>query len=168
VQLCVTRILLQADAYGQIYTSNMSRATSQTSTVSAITTNGLARSLSLKTNTKPALSNPLQPSDIKLFVTNLRLLDLHGRPDWPEITVQTFSAKNADQRQRIQAVEWTLFRLFELWDPVETSQVRKSHVACSERDSTDAWCRSSSPSFRPSNRFNRATCASPYTARWTR
>ncbi|KAF2437745.1 hypothetical protein P171DRAFT_477696 [Karstenula rhodostoma CBS 690.94] len=100
----------------------MSRTTSQTSTVSGITTNGVARSLSLKTNTKPALSNPLQPSDIKLFVTNLRLLDLDGRSDWPDITVQTFSAKNADQRQRIQAVEWALFRLFEIWDPSETSQ----------------------------------------------
>jgi hypothetical protein len=106
----------------------MSRATSQTSAVSAITTNGVARSLSLKTNTKPAPSNSLQPSDIKLFVTNLRLLDLDRRPDWPDITVQTFSAKNADQRQRIQAVEWTLFRLFEIWDPVETSQVRLSQV----------------------------------------
>jgi hypothetical protein len=58
----------------------------------------------------------------------LRLLDLDRRPDWPDITVQTFSAKNADQRQRIQAVEWTLFRLFEIWDPVETSQVRLSQV----------------------------------------
>ncbi|KAK7183017.1 hypothetical protein DPSP01_006034 [Paraphaeosphaeria sporulosa] len=100
----------------------MSRAASQTSTVPGATANGVARSLSLKTNTKPALSNPLQPSDIKLFVTNLRLLDLDGRPDWPDITVQTFSAKNADQRQRIHAVEWALFRLFEIWDPSETSQ----------------------------------------------
>lgn len=101
----------------------MSRTTSQTSTLPGTATNGVARSLSLKTNIKPALSNPLQSSDIKLFVTNLRLLDLDRQSDWPGITVQTFSAKNADQRQRIQAVEWALFRLFELWDPVETSQV---------------------------------------------
>ncbi|KAF9734559.1 hypothetical protein PMIN04_006746 [Paraphaeosphaeria minitans] len=100
----------------------MSRATSQTSTVPGTTTNGVARSLSLKTNTKPALSNPLQSSDIKLLVTNLRLLDLDGRPDWPDITVQTFSAKNADQRQRIHAVEWVLFHLFEIWDPSEAAQ----------------------------------------------
>jgi len=97
----------------------MSRTISQASTA-----NGVARSLSVKTNTKPALGNPLAPSDIKLFVTNLRLLDLDQRKDWPNITVQTFSAKNADQKQRIGAVEWSLFRLFELWDPVETSQVR--------------------------------------------
>ncbi|KAJ4360185.1 uncharacterized protein N0V89_000745 [Didymosphaeria variabile] len=100
----------------------MSRTTSQTSTVSGTTTNGPARSLSLKTNIKPALSNLLQSSDIKLFVTNLRLLDLDRRSDWPKITVQTFSTKKADQRQRIHAVEWALFRLFEIWDPVETSQ----------------------------------------------
>lgn len=123
MQLCVTRILFQAGAYGLLYPPDMSRATSQTSTVAGTTTSGVARSLSLKTNTKPALSNPLQSSDIKLFVTNLRLLDLDARPDWPDITVQTFSAKNADQRQRIQAVEWALFRLFEIWDPSGTSQV---------------------------------------------
>ncbi|KAL1598627.1 hypothetical protein SLS60_007767 [Paraconiothyrium brasiliense] len=100
----------------------MSRATSQTSTVSGSTTHAPARSLSLKTNIKPATSNVLQSSDIKLFVANLRLLDLDRRSDWPRITVQTFSTKNADQRQRIHSVEWALFRLFEIWDPVETSQ----------------------------------------------
>ncbi|KAF1980210.1 hypothetical protein BU23DRAFT_522201 [Bimuria novae-zelandiae CBS 107.79] len=100
----------------------MSRTTSQTSTASGPAANGVARSLPLKTNNRPALSNPLQTSDIKLFVTNLRLLDLDRRQDWPNITVQTFSAKNADQKQRIGAVEWSLFRLFEMWDPVETSQ----------------------------------------------
>ncbi|KAJ4291888.1 hypothetical protein N0V90_009785 [Kalmusia sp. IMI 367209] len=100
----------------------MSRTTSQTSTASGNPANGLTRSLSIKTNTKSSMNNPLPPSDIKLFVTNLRLIDLDRRPDWPGITVQTFSAKNADQKQRIGAVEWSLFRLFEIWDPVETSQ----------------------------------------------
>lgn len=101
----------------------MSRTTSQTSTAPANTLNAVSRSLSLKTNTRPALSNAPQTSDIKLFVTNLRLLDLDQKADWPNITLQTFSAKNADQKQRIGAVEWSLFRLFEMWDPVETSQV---------------------------------------------
>ncbi|KAF2684334.1 hypothetical protein K458DRAFT_302494 [Lentithecium fluviatile CBS 122367] len=100
----------------------MSRPTSQTSSVVGTTTNGPSRSLSLKTNTKTTFNNPLPPSDVKLFVTNLRLLDLDLRPDWPNITVQAFSSKNADQKQRMGAVEWGLFRLFELWDPVETSQ----------------------------------------------
>ena len=99
----------------------MSRTTtSQTQTAAPSATGGVARSLSLKTNT----AKLLQTSDVKLFVTNLRLLDLDQRDDWPHVTVQTFSAKNADQKQRIGAVEWALFRLFEIWDPQETSQVR--------------------------------------------
>ena len=101
----------------------MSRSTSQSS-ATGTTTNGLSRSLSLKTNTKSTLStNPIPPSDIKLFVTNLRLLDLDLRGDWPNIAVQTFSSRNADQKQRIGGVEWALFRLFEIWDPEEASQV---------------------------------------------
>lgn len=102
----------------------MSRLMSQTS--STATTNGLARSLSVKTNAKTTTMNQVprsSASDVKLFVTNLRLLDFDLRPDWPNITVQTFSSKNADQKQRMGAVEWSLFRLFETWDPVETSQV---------------------------------------------
>lgn len=55
-------------------------------------------------------------------MTNLRLLDLDRSHDWPGITVQTFSAKNADQKQRIGATEWALFRLFELWDSDDTAQ----------------------------------------------
>ncbi|KAF2636842.1 hypothetical protein P280DRAFT_472728 [Massarina eburnea CBS 473.64] len=100
----------------------MSHPTSQTSTITAPAASIVTRSLSVKTTSKPARSNPLPPSDIKLFVTNLRLLDLDRRTDWPAITVQTFSARNADQKQRIGAAEWALFRLFELWDPAETSQ----------------------------------------------
>ena len=101
----------------------MSRSTSQSSTATTNTGNGLSRSLSVKTHAKAQPLNPLPASDIKLFVTNLRLLDLDLRGDWPDITVQTFSAKNADQRQRIGGTEWALFRLFEIWDPSETAQV---------------------------------------------
>jgi hypothetical protein len=101
----------------------MSRSTSQSSTATTTTNNGIARSLSVKTTTKAQSLNPLPTSDTRIFVTNLRLLDLDLKTDWPGITVQTFSAKNADQRQRISGTEWALFRLFELWDPNETSQV---------------------------------------------
>ncbi|KAF2824363.1 hypothetical protein CC86DRAFT_354346 [Ophiobolus disseminans] len=99
----------------------MSRSTSQASTA---TTNvsGHGRTLSMKTTTKAQSLNPIPTPDIKLFVTNLRLLDFDLRNDWPAITVQTFSAKNADQRQRISGTEWALFRLFEIWDPNETAQ----------------------------------------------
>lgn len=100
---------------------------------------GHARSLSVKTNiaskyqqqqqqqpqpqqqTQP---NPILTSHVRLFVTNLRLLDLDLRRDWPNISTQTFSARNADQKQRIGGTEWALFRLFEIWDPTETAQVR--------------------------------------------
>ncbi|KAJ4337485.1 hypothetical protein N0V87_004631 [Didymella glomerata] len=65
--------------------------------------------------------NPLPASDVRRFVTNLRLLDLDLRDDWPDITAQTFHARNADQKQRIGGTEWALFRLFEIWDPTETA-----------------------------------------------
>ena len=101
----------------------MSRSTSASS-ATGTATNGLSRNLSVKATAKQTHSaNPLPPSDVKLFVTNLRLIDLDLRPDWPGITVQTFSSRNADQKQRISGVEWALFRLFEIWDPEETSQV---------------------------------------------
>ncbi|KAF9694233.1 hypothetical protein EKO04_007872 [Ascochyta lentis] len=79
--------------------------------------------LSVKTNTatKPP-ANPIPASHVRLFVTNLRWLDLDLRLDWPNITTQTFSAKNADQKQRIACTEWALFRLFDMWDPSETAQ----------------------------------------------
>jgi hypothetical protein len=99
----------------------MSRPTSQTSTSTApAISSHVARSLSVKANSKPQ-SPP--GADVRLFVTNLRLLDLDRRDDWPRITTQTFSGKNADQRQRIGGTEWALFRLFDIWDPSETAQV---------------------------------------------
>jgi hypothetical protein len=106
-------------------TASMSRTTSASSTTTTTTTtSGHARTMSVKTNTaKPQQLNPMPASDVRLFVTNLRLLDFDLRDDWPDVTVQTFSGKNADQRQRIAATEWALFRLFEIWDPNETAQV---------------------------------------------
>ncbi|KAH0170580.1 hypothetical protein KCU67_g2570, partial [Aureobasidium melanogenum] len=58
------------------------------------------------------------PSNISLFVSNLRLLNLDQRQDWPDITVQTFDTKDAlqNQKKRVACVEWSLYRLFELWD----------------------------------------------------
>ncbi|KAF3043743.1 hypothetical protein E8E12_009338 [Didymella heteroderae] len=98
----------------------MSRPTSQASAPQH------ARGLAAKTNTTSTTAlhakNPLPASDVRLFVTNLRLLDLDLRDDWPDITTQTFSARSADQKQRISSTEWALFRLFEIWDPTETSQ----------------------------------------------
>ncbi|KAJ4331671.1 hypothetical protein N0V95_009840 [Ascochyta clinopodiicola] len=101
----------------------MSNPPSLPSHAAASTRLAHARSLSVKTNTAPKLpANPIPASDVRLFVTNLRLLDFDLRHDWPNITTQTFSAKNADQKQRISGAEWALFRLFEIWDPNETAQ----------------------------------------------
>lgn len=65
------------------------------------------------------------PSNVSLFLRNLRLLDLDLRSDWPGITSQTFSTKDAgqNQKQRIRCVEWALYRLSELWDQDETRDV---------------------------------------------
>ncbi|KAF6240925.1 hypothetical protein HO173_000717 [Letharia columbiana] len=59
---------------------------------------------------------------ISLLLTNLHLLDLDSRDDWPSITAQTFTSKNTlqNEKARIQCVEWAFYRLFEIWDPVET------------------------------------------------
>ncbi|KAL8710637.1 MAG: hypothetical protein Q9220_004861 [cf. Caloplaca sp. 1 TL-2023] len=59
--------------------------------------------------------------NISTFITNLRLLDLDLRDDWPNIQADLFSAKDvlANQKQRIRCVEWALYRLFELWNPKE-------------------------------------------------
>jgi len=75
----------------------------------------------LTTTTHPPSSRrPLTP----LLLTNLRLLDLDRLPDWPSITTKSFSTTDTqqNQKQRIRCVEWTLYRLFELWDPDETRE----------------------------------------------
>ncbi|TGJ84726.1 hypothetical protein E0Z10_g4034 [Xylaria hypoxylon] len=92
----------------------------------------LALTRSLRPTTKPTLTAPQTStpliskspqiptctSNVLLFLTNLRLLDLDLEPDWPDITPATFSAKDAvgGQKKRIQCVEWALYRLFSLWD----------------------------------------------------
>ncbi|KAI1430264.1 HAUS augmin-like complex subunit 6 N-terminus-domain-containing protein [Xylaria sp. FL1777] len=96
----------------------------------------LARTRSLRTTTKSTLTAPqssTQPiskqpqiptctSNVLLFLTNSRLLDLDLQPDWPDITPTTFSSKDAlgGQKKRIQCVEWALYQLFSLWDHNDT------------------------------------------------
>lgn len=69
---------------------------------------------------------PCSTSNLALFLTNLRLLDLDHEQDWPGITLATFSAKDAagGQKKRIQCVEWALYQLFTLWDYDEAQNVR--------------------------------------------
>ncbi|PGH20087.1 hypothetical protein AJ80_03737 [Polytolypa hystricis UAMH7299] len=56
------------------------------------------------------------PSHITVLVRNLKLLQFDRRPDWPNITVRTFGSSQQDLRQRIKAVEWSLYHLFMIWD----------------------------------------------------
>ena len=93
----------------------------------------LARSRSLRggaaSTLKPIITStpqiPAGPTNITLFLTNLRLLDFDLRDDWPDITALAFSTKDSQQNQkkRIQCVEWALYQLFALWDPEETRNV---------------------------------------------
>ncbi|KAI1755256.1 HAUS augmin-like complex subunit 6 N-terminus-domain-containing protein [Xylaria castorea] len=92
----------------------------------------LVRTRSLRAPVKPTLTAPPTStapinkpaqiptctSNVLLFLTNSRLLDLDLEPDWPDITPTTFSAKDAvsGQKKRIQCVEWALYQLFSLWD----------------------------------------------------
>ncbi|KAK3379148.1 HAUS augmin-like complex subunit 6 N-terminus-domain-containing protein [Lasiosphaeria ovina] len=66
-------------------------------------------------------ANPTAVSNVSLFLTNLRLLDLDLHPDWPGISALTFSTKDVaqGQKKRIQCIEWALYFLFTLWDPDE-------------------------------------------------
>lgn len=79
------------------------------------------------TNTATTGASAPGPSSLSLFLRNLRLLDLDLLPDWPGISPDTFAATGLasaqGQKQRIQCVEWALFRLFSLWDPEETANV---------------------------------------------
>ena len=99
------------------------------------TNTSLGRSRSLKipasSNLKPTSSTSQVtsgPSYVSLFLTNLRLLDLDLREDWPDIAPLKFSTKDVlqNQKRRIQSVEWALFHLFALWDPDETRNVIQS------------------------------------------
>ncbi|OAA58298.1 hypothetical protein ISF_06837 [Cordyceps fumosorosea ARSEF 2679] len=68
------------------------------------------------------------PSPIPAFLTNLRLLDLDLRHDWPGITPATFAGTTPqNHKRRVQAVEWALYRLFEIWDPEDTASKLKPH-----------------------------------------
>lgn len=60
---------------------------------------------------------------IPTFLTNLRLLDLDLLEDWPDITTATFAGTTQNHKRRVQAVEWALYRLFEIWDPEDTASV---------------------------------------------
>lgn len=83
---------------------------------------------------KSQLNHPKSPASV--FLTNLRLLDLDKRSDWPFTSSQLFLGRDVpkNQKNRIQCVEWALYRLFELWDPEETRNVSASYLYAFHED----------------------------------
>lgn len=61
-------------------------------------------------------------SPVSTFVHSLHLLDLDRREDWPGVNFQSFGAKS-NLQNRIRCVEWSLYRLFELYDARSTRDV---------------------------------------------
>lgn len=105
-------------------------------------------------------------SNISLFLSNLRLVDLDLLPDWPDINALTFTDKDATQGQkkRIQSVEWALYQLFALWDPEDARNVchalfpvAGAMPILTARDNR----RSSSPSSLPRTSSSPPTYAAP-------
>ncbi|KAL4968604.1 uncharacterized protein BDV14DRAFT_144691 [Aspergillus stella-maris] len=66
---------------------------------------------------RPKPSNWPPQSSHTVLIRNLQLLELDQLEDWPAITLRTFSPSSQNQRYRIKAVEWVLYRLIALWDP---------------------------------------------------
>lgn len=101
------------------------------------------------------------PSNVALFITNLKLLDLDCKEDWPGITTATFSIKNTQQNQksRVQCVEWALFQLLAIWDPAETKEVSLTACLLYLFSYTDICCRNCDLSTLLSNRYNLSICA---------
>lgn len=98
-------------------TTTITTTTTTTAATNATTTNGTNA-----TSTTSIAGVSKSTSHLPLFLTNLRLLDLDRADDWPETTHLTFSTRDGagGQKKRIQATEWALYHLFQLWDPDET------------------------------------------------
>lgn len=93
------------------------------------TVNDTAGSQTAPSDSQPPAKKHDVPRDSVLLLNNLRCLDLDLLPDWPLITAHTFSTKRKGvaltQKDCLRAAEWVLYRLFELWDPVETRNVSR-------------------------------------------
>lgn len=81
-----------------------------------------------RTNSSTTLPTPPTQPLADLLLVNLRLLDLDTLNDFPEINSKTFSSK--DSKSRIRSTEWVLYRLFELWDPEQTTDVSTKRSQC--------------------------------------
>ncbi|KAK2740738.1 hypothetical protein FQN57_005970 [Myotisia sp. PD_48] len=55
-------------------------------------------------------------SPSSVFIGNLKLLQFDLRADWPGILPETLSGNQHNTKRRIQAVEWSLYQLFMIWN----------------------------------------------------
>ncbi|KAL6246330.1 hypothetical protein RBB50_006566 [Rhinocladiella similis] len=84
-------------------------------------------------SSNPSRSHPpYRPRDyISIFVHALHLLDLDLLPDFPptltQLTLRSTPKAPSNLQQRVKCVEWALFRLFEIYDPVETREKLRPH-----------------------------------------
>ena len=91
---------------------------------------------------------------ISLVVTNVRLLGLVQRDDWPNIYEQSLLSESSAQsyERNIRFVEWILYRLFEIWDVDLTKEVSGYTDLCEawepKRSDADLDHRNFSPSSR--------------------
>ena len=74
---------------------------------------------------KPRQIHTPSPPNTGIFLTNLRLLNLDRCNDWPSISTDVLTSKDAgpNQKARVAFVEWALFRLFKIWDAEEAEIV---------------------------------------------
>ena len=87
----------------------------------------LSRIPSVANRKRPDTSNDwLKSSTVTSFVRCLHLLNLSQLADWPGVAVGTYSSKTAASlQQRIRCTEWSLYRLFEVYDPKATKDKLK-------------------------------------------
>lgn len=125
--------------------------TASTSSTTTTSTGNESRSKPLNPSPGQSLATV---SNISLFLTNLRLLELDLLPDWPDINSLTFTNRDLaqGQKKRIQCVEWALYQLFSLWDPEETHNVRSLKYPARNCADTLTWATAEITTLLPTSR----------------
>ncbi|KAK6429409.1 hypothetical protein LTR95_014446 [Oleoguttula sp. CCFEE 5521] len=72
-----------------------------------------------RTKSHPTLPTTLTPSPLFLYLTTLRLLDIHTLPSAPQLGNTAFTT---DSRSRLRATEFSLYHLFRLYSPSLTAE----------------------------------------------
>ncbi|OQO02567.1 hypothetical protein B0A48_12095 [Cryoendolithus antarcticus] len=72
-----------------------------------------------RTKSHRTLPSTLTPSPLSLYLTTLRLLDIHTSPSAPQLSNTAFTT---DSRSRLRATEFSLYHLFRLYSPSLTAE----------------------------------------------